>query len=181
MTTRHPNRQRILDFNLDRHSEETLKRLCVEVPCQVNLSHCNVVTWFERQVQRKVKTSNSDKWRVYRDQKTLHSFLKRRGAFLFEKYLSGIVAHLQEYNRKLLRYIVWVEFMRKDRPEETDSELSINTIFDTSSLMGRSQSLPLSQHSDLSITTPASLQFDYDLDGVITSTQRSEESYVGDS
>lgn len=154
--------------------------MCVEVPCRVNLSHCNVVTWFERQVQRKIKTSNSDKWRVYRDQNTLRSFLKRRGAFLFEKYLSGIVGHLQEYNRKLLRYVVWVEFKRKDRPEDTESELSINTISDMSSFMRRSQSFSLSQQSDLSITTPASLQFEYDLDGVITSTQRSEESYAGD-
>lgn len=177
MTARYLNQQRILEFDFDDHNEAVQRRLCLEVPCVVNLSHCNVIVWFERQVEQKLQ--NNAKWRVYHeDQQRTAAFLQRRGVFLYDKYLAPLVANLRTYNRRLLRYIVWRQFPRnRRRPEDdADSELSINTIFDTSSLLGRSQRSSLSQEStSMSIVTPASYQFEYDLDKIITSTQRSEE------
>lgn len=177
MTPIHPNQKRILEFNFDDHSEEKQRRVCLEVPCTVRLSHCNVITWFQQQVHKKMKKSN--KWSVYEDKQKTISFLRRRGSFLYEKYLAGDEMRLKEYNRRFLRYIVWVEFVRQDHPEDDDgdraSEFSINTIFDTASLLQRTTS-SLSLDSDsMTIVTPAYYQFDYDLDKIITSTQRSEE------
>lgn len=182
MPSPHPNQLRILEFDFDQHSAEDQRRLCLEVPCTVDLSHCNVIVWFEGQVRQKLK--KSEKWRIYEDPQRTTAYLQRRGSFLFEKYLSPLVDHLRTYNRRLLSYIVWNRFRRRHiqlvageerqqlRERETEDELSINTIFDTSSLLNRSRSL--SQESSMSILTPASFQFNYDLDQIITSTQRSE-------
>lgn len=173
MTSRRPNQNR-LQLSSVQPSLETQRRLCLEVRCTVQLSHCNVITWFERQVQKKLKTSPNGKWRLYLDKHVTLSFLRRRGAFLYEKYLSELVPQLHEYNRKLIQYMAWVEFLRKEHPDVfngNSDELSLRTLFDTSSLQSRYAAF--SQESAIAINTQQSLEFEYDLD-IITSTQRSE-------
>lgn len=163
-TDLHPNQKCILEYNYDIQSEEQQRRVCLEVPCVVRLSHANVITWFERKVQKKVKENNNKKWRYYLDKETRIAYLKRRGAFLYDKYLSATLESLHKYNVRLLRYIVWDKFPRDDL-DLPSTQTSLETIFDTESMFSQF-SLESSQ-----LTEPSMSEFEYHLDQVITSTQ----------
>lgn len=164
--------ERIETFDFDDHDEETLKRLCREVPCTVNVSHCNVVKWFESQVEQKME--KSDKWKIYLDNNHREQFLLRKGAFLYEKYLEGIVDGLRKSNQKRLRKEVWFGFRRRDREKLANCELSIETIFNDPSLCDTDRSLESISQTSSAVPVPNSFPFECDLDHIITSTQQSE-------
>lgn len=159
----------VLEFDLDAYDEDIKKRLCLEVPCVVDLSQCNVITWFERQVEKKVQ--NNRKWNLYRDKPTVLSFLEHRGSFLYDKYLKDTLRNIKVSNQRLMRYMVWVEFLGK-YPEDC-SEGSIQTIFDSSSLLSDLRSIPSFTQASISLGTEGSYPFEHDLDHIITSTQQS--------
>lgn len=167
---------RIENLNLDDHDEETLKRLCLEVPCTVDVTYCNVVKWFERQVQQKMK--KNDKWQVYLDKSTREAVLRRKGAYLYEKYLEGLVGGLRRLNQNRLRREVWIGFRRRDKEKLDECELSIDTLFNSFGDTDRSL-LSISQTSS-AVAVPTSSPFDCDLElsRIITSTQQSQ--YNGD-
>lgn len=167
----------ILEFDLDSYGDNIKKRLCLEVPCVVDLSQCNVITWFERQVEKKLKKNNR-KWSVYRDKPTVLKFLGRRGAFLYDKYLKDCVRNLKIANQRFTRYMVWVEILGNytnnnddDGESSSTTEDSIITIFDTTSLLNQFSLIPTYSQASISVGSAGSYLFEHDLDKIITSTQ----------
>lgn len=160
----------ILDFDFDDYNEETKVRLCLEVPCVVNLAHCNVIPWFERQVKKKV--TKKSKWQVYKNNRNLVRFLEVRGAFLYNKYLEPRVGDLKRYNRWILRRTVWTVYFKQDS-EYDSSGTSIVTIIDTGELLDYND-LSQAPASPISAGSTNSFPFEYDFEEVITSTQQTQ-------